>query len=79
MFGDHIASAMARERQRDLMPELRELEHGRGGFDAEDLQATDARLDNAGAEPRPRLRFRRVRALRITGRSYTERHGGAGS
>jgi hypothetical protein len=26
MFGDHIASAMARERQRDLVPELRALE-----------------------------------------------------
>jgi hypothetical protein len=70
MFGDHIASAMARERQRDLVPELRALEYGRGGFDVEDLQATDARLDNAGAEQYPRLSFRRVRALRITGRRY---------
>jgi hypothetical protein len=29
MFGDHIASAMARERQRDLVPELRELQPAR--------------------------------------------------
>jgi hypothetical protein len=77
MFGDHIASARARERHRELVPELRGLEHGRRGFDVEDREATDARLVNPGSEPRPRLRFRRVRALRVTGRTYTEEHGGS--
>jgi hypothetical protein len=79
MFGDHIASAMAHERQRDLVPELRDLELGRGGFDVEDREAADVRVVNHGSEPRPRSRFRRVRALRVTGRSYTEGHRGAGS
>ncbi len=76
MLGDHIASAMARERQRDLVPELRGLERGRGTFGNEDGESTDARAVGPGSELWNRLRSRIGLALtrRPMGRSHTGEH-----
>lgn len=73
MFGDHIARALARERQRDLMPELRELEREREAFGIEDGQANDARSVGLGSESgsRARSHFARAPARRATGGSQT--------
>jgi hypothetical protein len=62
MFGDHIASAMARERQRDLVPELRELERFASRVEAtrrdtaepmakpDDRRAGSAHAEQAGSQ-----------------------------
>ncbi len=52
MFGDHIASAMARERQRDLVPELREVDDERSGFGVEDGAARRLAVSWPWAVPR---------------------------
>ena len=70
MFSDHIARAMARERQRDLVPELRGLERERGAFGKENGE--DGRVASPRSKPGSRApsRFRRARADGATGRSY---------
>lgn len=73
MFGNHIASAMARERQRDLVPELRGREHERSALGIEDGETIDVRAVSPGPEPRTRARsrFGRARARAATGGSQT--------
>jgi hypothetical protein len=71
MFGDHIAHAMARERQQDLVPELRTLERERSDFGTEDGEHNDARAVNSLRKPGrwARSRFGRASARPTTGRS----------
>jgi hypothetical protein len=69
MLGNHIASALARERQRELVPELRELE--RTALEVEDGEVDDARALAGGPRCGRRLwaRFGRVPGLGARGRS----------
>jgi hypothetical protein len=71
IFSNHIAHAMAHERQQDLVPELRALERERSAFGIEDGE-TDGALGvgpEAELATRSRFRFHRVPARRATGQS----------
>jgi hypothetical protein len=74
MFGDHIASALARERQRDLVPEMREHERRRSSFGNEDGEAANADALAPAPPPERRARFRFMRAA--AGRSQTGERAG---
>jgi hypothetical protein len=58
MLGDHIALAMALERQRDLVPELRKVELARENADVDDGEAGAARVAGTHPEAASRARFR---------------------
>jgi hypothetical protein len=75
MFGDHIARAMALERQRDLVPELRELEHNSFDIGAGEINGT--RAVDPGSPPlrRARFRFARASTRRATGENQPGRVG----
>jgi hypothetical protein len=78
MFGDHIALAMARERQRDLVPELRTLKRERSASGIDDVKANGARAISPEPQPtsRAQSRFARARARRATGRNQTGQQAG---
>lgn len=73
MFGNHIASALARERQSDLVPELRGLERERSAFGIEDGEPAGVRAVGPGSKlaSRARSRFGRAAARRAMGRRQT--------
>lgn len=59
MFGDHIARALAREHQRDLVPDLRALEGQRSARGDEDGE-TPVRRGRAPAGSQPVWRMSRA-------------------
>jgi len=50
MFGDHIARAMAHERQRDIVPELRRPKSERSRFGVRDGRTGGASAASPGSE-----------------------------
>jgi hypothetical protein len=71
MFSYHIARAMARERQRDLVPELRGLKRQPSAFGIENGEGARAVSSGSKLGSRARSRFRRSRADGATGRGHT--------
>jgi hypothetical protein len=63
MFGDHIANALAHERQRDLVPAMRKHERQRSVLDIENGETTDTHKGVLGSQPRNRAWSWFVQAL----------------
>jgi len=58
MLGDHIARAMALERQRDLVPEMRKTKRERKASDTESGETGGDRSGSSQSEPKVRARSR---------------------